>query len=151
MNSMRNVFNSSTVSTINTNIFTSNYSKLINNISQNRKKNSNNKYIKKNHKKGNSISMKFEKEEEKSLSMHKYLKNFNDSKYMYKSESKIKKAFSKIINYKSNENCPLSCQHKSTSKVRKSLHNKMKTSKKHQKENKMKKSNSALNLKVISK
>ena len=43
-NSIRNNFNCSTISTINTNIFTSNYHKLMNNISGHRKNNSKNKY-----------------------------------------------------------------------------------------------------------
>ena len=141
-NSIRNNFNCSTISTINTNIFTSNYHKLMNNISGHRKNNSKNKY-KKNQKKSTSLSMKFEKEEEKSLSMNKYLKNFND---MYKSDYKTKKTYHKIINFKSNENCPLSCQHKN----RKYLNNKIRTNKIHHKD-KMKKSNSALNIKVFSK
>ena len=101
-----------------------------------------NKY-KKNQKKSTSLSMKFEKEEEKSLSMNKYLKNLND---MYKSDYKTKKTYHKIINFKSNENCPLSCQHKN----RKYLNNKIRTNKIHHKD-KMKKSNSALNIKVFSK
>lgn len=148
-NSLKNNFNSSTVSTINTNLFTSNYNKLINNISQNKNKNSKKKY-KKNQKKSNSISMKIEKEEDKSLSMNKYLKNFNDSKFMYKSDFKTRKAFSKIINFKPNESCPMSCQHKSSSKIRNSLNNKIKSNKSYN-EFKMKKSNSALNIKVNSK
>jgi len=143
----KNNFNSSTVSTINTNIFTSNYSKLINNISQKKKKNPKSNYR---NKKNNSITMKIEKEEDKSLSMNKYLRNNNDSRFMYKSDSKNKKSYCKMINFKPQENCPMSCQHKNSSKIRKSLNKKMSQNKNH-KEHKMKKSNSALNIKINSK
>jgi hypothetical protein len=148
-NNNNNNFNSSTVSTINTNIFTSNYNKLISNISQKKKKCIKKKL--KHNKKINSCSMKNEKEEDKSLSMNKYLRNNNnDSRFMYKSDSKNKKSYSKIINFNSNESCPLSCQHKDTSKIGKSLSKKMRYNK-NRKEYKMKKSNSALNIKVNSK
>ena len=147
-NKNNNNFNSSTVSTINTNIFTSNYNKLINNISQNKKKSTKKKVKYK--KKNNSCTMKNEKEEDKSLSMNKYLRNNNDSRFMYKSDSKNKKSYNKIINFNSNESCPLSCQHKDTSKIRKSLSKKMRYNKKSN-EYKMKKSNSALNIKINSK
>jgi hypothetical protein len=149
-NSIKNYINSSTVNTINTNIFTINYNKLVHNVSQSRKNNSKKKY-KKNVKKNNSMSMKIDKEEEKSLSVNKYLKNFNDSKFMYKSDYKNKKDFNKIINFKSNDSFPFSCQHKSSAKIKKSYHNsKIKIQKKYN-EFKMKKSNSALNIKVSSK
>ena len=146
-NNNKNNFNNSTVSTINTNIFTSNYNKLINSISQ---KNKNSKKKNKNNKKSNYITMKIEKEEDKSLSMNKYLRN-NDSRFMFKSDSKNKKSYNKIINnFSSNESCPMSCQHKNTSRIRKSLNKKIRANKKSH-EKKMKKSNSAMNIKVNSK
>ena len=146
-NNNKNNFNNSTVSTINTNIFTSNYNKLINSISQ---KNKNSKKKSKNNKKSNYITMKLEKEEDKSLSMNKYLRN-NDSRFMFKSDSKNKKSYNKIINnFSSNESCPMSCQHKNTSKIRKSLNKKIRANKKSH-EKKMKKSNSAMNIKIHSK
>ena len=146
-NNNKNNVNSSTVSTINTNIFTSNYNKLINHISQKNKHTSKIKH--KVHKKCNSITMKIEKEEDKSLSMNKYFRNNNnDSRFMYKSDSKNKKSYSKNIRYP-NESCPMSCQHKNSSKIRKSLSKKIKS--KNDIEKKMKKSNSALNIKNNSK
>ena len=147
-NNNKNNINSSTVSTINTNIFTSNYNKLLSNISQKKKKSS--KKNIKHHKKNNSCSMKIDKEEEKSLSLNKYFRNNNDSRFMYKSDSKNKISNSKIINFNSNDNCPLSCQHKNSSKIRKSLSKKIRNNKKNH-EHKMKKSNSALNIKINSK
>ena len=146
-NNNKNNFNSSTVSTINTNIFTSNYNKLIYNISKKRKNTSKKKH--KEHKKCNSITMKIEKEEEKSLSVNKYFRNNNDSRFMYKSDSKNKKTYSKINNFP-NDICPMSCQHKSSNKMKKSLSKKIKTNKSNN-EFKMKKSNSALNIKINSK
>ena len=145
-NNNKNYFNNSTVSTINTNIFTSNYNKLINSISQ---KNKNSKKKNKNNKKSKYITMKIEKEEDKSLSMNKCLRN-NDSRFMFKSDSKNKKSYNKIINFNSNDCCPMSCQHKNTSKIRKSLNKKIRANKKSH-EKKMKKSNSAMNIKVNSK
>ena len=147
-NNNKNNFNSSTVSTIHTNIFTSNFNKLLNNISHKKKKNSKSKN--KNLKKNNSVTMKNEKEEDKSLSMYKYFRNFNDSRLMYKSYSKNKKSNTKIINFNQNEIYPMSCQHKNSSRIRKSLSKKMRVNKSN-KEQKMKKSNSALNIKIISK
>ena len=147
-NNNKNNFNSSTVSTINTNIFTSNYNKLINNISQKKKKSTKKKL--KHYKKNNSCRMKYEKEEDKSLSMNKYIRNNNDSRFMYKSDTKNKNYYNKIINFNSNESCPLSCQHKNTSKIRKSLSKKMRGNKSSNNK-KMKKSNSALNIKINSK
>ena len=94
--------------------------------------------------------MKIDKEEEKSLSLNKYFRNNNDSRFMYKSDSKNKISNSKIINFNSNDNCPLSCQHKNSSKIRKSLSKKIRNNKKNH-EHKMKKSNSALNIKINSK
>ena len=146
-NNNKNYFNNSTVSTINTNIFTSNYNKLINSISQ---KNKNSKKKNKNNKKSKYITMKIEKEEDKSLSMNKCLRN-NDSRFMFKSDSKNKKSYNKIINnFNSNESCPMSCQHKNTSKIRKTLNKKIRANKKSN-EHKMKKSNSAMNIKINSK
>ena len=71
-------------------------------------------------------NLMLEKEEDKSLSMNKYLRN-NDSRFMFKSDSKNKKSYNKIINnFSSNESCPMSCQHKNTSRIRKSLNKKIK-------------------------
>ena len=146
-NNNKNNFNNSTVSTINTNIFTSNYNKLINSISQ---KNKNSKKKNKNNRKSNYITMKIEKEEDKSLLLNKYIRN-NDSRFMFKSDSKNKKSYNKIIsNFTPNESCPMSCQHKNTSKIRKSLNKKIRANKKYN-EHKMKKSNSAMNIKINSK
>ena len=146
MNNNKSNFNSSSIITINTNILTSNYNKLLNNFSKNK---NNTKNKNKNNTKKKSITMKIDKEEEKSLSLNKYFKNNNDSRSMYRSESKSKKSFNKFINFKSNENYPISCQHKSSSKIGKSLNKRTRNYKNNK--HKMKKSNSALNIKISSK
>ena len=55
-----------------------------------------------------------------------------------------------MINLKPQESCPMSCQHKNASKIRKSLNKKIRQNK-YSKEHKIKKSNSALNIKINSK
>ena len=144
-NNNKNTFNISSISTINTNIFTSNYNKILNNFSQ---KKSNPKSKIKNI--GKNKSIKIDREDEKSLSLNKNLKSNNDSRFIYKSESKSKKSYNKFINYKSNENYPMSCQHKSSSKIGKSVNKKIRNFKNNN-DKKMKKSNSALNIKIVSK
>jgi len=149
-NNFRNNINSSTINTINNNIFTSNYNRIINNVSsKNKSKHSfkQNYSTSKNKIKNNSISMKIDKDEDKSVSLNKYIKS-NDSKFTYKSDRKMKKSFSKIASFKSNENAPMSCQNKSSSKIRKFLNKKIGSN---NNEFRMKKNNSALNIKVNSK
>ena len=143
-NNNKNIFNSSSISTLNTNLFTSNYNRILSNISQKKTKNSN-----KSNKKNKFITMKIDKEEDKSLSINKCLRNHNESRFMFRSESKSKKSYNKIINFKSSENYPMSCQNKNSSKMGKALNKKMNYS--NNKEHKMKKSNSALNIKLYSK
>ena len=149
-NNFRNNINSSTINTINNNIFTSNYNRIINNVSsKNKKKHSSKQNYStiKNKIKNNSISMKIDKDEEKSVSLNKYIKS-NDNKFPYKSDRKMKKSFSKIASFKSTENGPMSCQNKSSSKIRKYLNKKIGSN---NNEFRMKKNNSALNIKVNSK
>lgn len=149
-NSIKNNINSSTMSTINTNnIFTSNYNKIMNNVNQNKIRNTlKTKYGGVKHqRKNNSISMKIDKDEDKSISLNKYIKS-NDNKFTYKSDRKMKKSFSKIASFKSTDNGPMSCQNKSSSKIRKYLNKKIGSN---NNEFRMKKNNSALNIKVNSK
>ena len=65
-----------------------------------------------------------------------------------KSDRKMKKSFSKIASFKSTDNGPMSCQNKSSSKIRKYLNKKIGPN---NNEIRMKKNNSALNIKVNSK
>jgi hypothetical protein len=149
-NNFRNNINSSTINTINNNIFTSNYNRIINNVSS---KNKNKHTAKQNYStiknkiQNNSISMKIDKDEDKSVSLNKYIKS-NDNKFSYKSDRKMKKSFSKIVGFKSTDNGPMSCQNKSSSKIRKYLNKKIGAN---NNEFRMKKNNSALNIKVNSK
>ena len=154
-NSIKNNINSSTMSTINTNnVFTSNYNKIIHSINHNsnnvrhclKKKYSGFKQQKKN----NSISMKIDKEEDKSNTI-KYIKSNND-KYMYKSDRKKVNTiqFNKIINFKPVINFPLSCKHKNSSKIKKFKNKKIGLSN-NCNEFKIKKNNSALNIRINSK
>ena len=153
-NSMKNNINlhSSTMSTINTNNpFTSNYNKIINNIKHKTKRqNINKKYesLKQNNKNN---SMKIEKEEDKSLSINKYLKS-NNEKYLYKSDRKKINTnnFNKVIKYKSIINYPLSCKHKTSSKLTKYKNKKMGFINNYN-ELKIIKNNSALNIRINSK
>jgi len=153
-NSMKNNINSSTMSTINTNnIFTSNYNKIMNNVNQNKIRNTlKTKYGGVKHqRKNNSISMKIEKEEDKSLSLNKYIKSNND-KYMYKSDRKKvnSKPFNKIINFKPSVNYPLSCKHQSASRLN-NFKNKKIGLNNNFNEYKTRKNNSALNIRINSK
>ena len=93
--------------------------------------------------------MKIDKEEDKSLFINKNQRNNNDSRFMFRSESKSKKSYNKIIKFKSNDNYPISCQNKNSSKMGKNLNKKLKYSS--NKEYKIKKSNSGLNIKLYSK
>ena len=149
-NNFRNNINSSTINTINSNIFTSNYNRIINNVSsKNKNKNSTKQNYStiKNKIQNNSISMKIDKDEDKSVSLNKYIKS-NDNKFSYESDRKIKKSFSKISSFKSTDNGPMSCQNKSSSKIRKYLNKKIGSN---NNDFRMKKNNSALNIKVNSK
>ena len=151
-NSNKNNINSSSMSTINTNnIFTSNYNRIINNI--------NHKYIRKNmkkkiggskkQKKNNSISIK--NEEEKSLSLNKYIKSNNDN-HMYKSDRKKMKTnqFNKFMKINPMINHPLSCKHKTLSKLKKFQNKKIGLNNNYN-EFRVRKNNSALNIRINSK
>ena len=151
-NSNKNNINSSSMSTINTNnIFTSNYNRIINNI--------NHKYIRKNMKKkiggsnkpkkNNSISIK--NEEEKSLSLNKYIKSNNDN-HMYKSDRKKMKTnqFNKFMKINPMINHPLSCKHKTLSKLKKFQNKKIGLNNNYN-EFRVRKNNSALNIRINSK
>ena len=153
-NTMKNNINSSSMSTINTNnIFTSNYNKIMNNVNQNKIRNT----LKtkfggvKHQRKNNSISMKIDKEEDKSVSLNKYIKSNND-KYTYKSDRKKvnSKPFNKIINFKPSVNYPLSCKHQSASRLN-NFKNKKIGLNNNFNEYKTKKNNSALNIRINSK
>ena len=149
-NIFKNNINSSTINKISSNnIYTSNYNKIINNFSNKNKKNSNKKKYNtiKNNRKNNSISMKIDKDEEKSNSINKYMKSSNDSKYIYISDRKNKKT---VMNFRSAENGPMSCQNKTSSKIRKYLNKKIRSNN-YCNELKNKKNNSALNIKINSK
>ena len=154
-NSIRNNINSSTMSTINTNnMFTSNYNKIIHSINHNSNNNvrhySKKKYSGfKQQRKNNSISMKIDKEEDKSNTI-KYIKSNND-KYMYKSDrKKISIEFNKIVNLKPTINFPLSCKHKTSSKLKKFKNKKIGLSNNFN-DFKTRKNNSALNIRINSK
>ena len=153
-NTMKNNINSSSMSTINTNnIFTSNYNKIMNNVNQNKIRNT----LKtkfggvKHQRKNNSISMKIDKEEDKSVSLNKYIKSNND-KYTYKSDRKKvnSKPFNKIINFKPSVNYPLSCKHQSASRLN-NFKNKKIGLNNNFNEYKTRKNNSALNIRINSK
>jgi hypothetical protein len=153
-NTMKNNINSSSMSTINTNnIFTSNYNKIMNNVNQNKIRNT----LKtkfggvKHQRKNNSISMKIDKEEDKSVSLNKYIKSNND-KYTYKSDRKKvnSKPFNKIINFKPSANYPLSCKHQSASRLN-NFKNKKIGLNNNFNEYKTRKNNSALNIRINSK
>ena len=115
-NNLKSNFNCSTVSTSVQNIFTSNYNKINSHdkIKKNKKR--------KNQRNINSISMKIEKEQNnKSFSLNKYIRNGNHNRHINKSDNNNKKSNSKINNPKPNENCPMSCKNKGSSRVRKIL------------------------------
>ena len=149
-NSNRNYINSSIIRTINTNnVFTSIYNKIINNINHKKIRHGLNKKYRgfKQQRKNNSISMKIEKEEEKSLSVNKYIKSNND-KYLYKSDRKKKNSIQ--INFKQIINYPLSCKNKTSSKLQKFKNNKIGLSNGFM-NLKTRKNNSALNIRINSK
>ena len=142
--------NSSSMSTLNTNnVFTCNYNKIISNIKNKdtrhslKKNNTNNKS--KHHYKNNSISMKIEKDEDKSLSVNKL-------RLRYKSDKKNIKTIQfdkiKIINHASGH--PLTCKHKINSKTKKFKSKKIGLSNNNI-DVKPKKNNSALNIRINSK
>ena len=151
-NSNKNNINSSAMSTINTNnIFTSNYNRIINGINHKNIRKTMKKKIGglKQHKKNNSISIK--NEEDKSLSLNKYIKSNNDN-YIYKSDRKKIKTnqFNKFMKINPIINHPLSCKHKTFSKLKKFKNKKIGLNNNYN-EFKVKKSNSALNIRINSK
>ena len=150
-NSIKNNINS-TMSTINTNnVFTSNYNKIINNINNKTTRQSLNKKYGSIKKQKKNNSMKIEKEEDKSMSINKYLKS-NNEKYMYKSDRKKINTnnFNKIIKFKPIINYPLSCKHKTSSKLKKYKNKKIGLINNYN-EFKTRKNNSALNIRINSK
>ena len=139
--------NSSSMSTVNTNnIFTCNYNKIISSINHNNK---NARHSLKNNSKrkcngkNNSISMKIEKEEDRSLSANKF---------RYKSDRKKVNTiqFDKIKIFKHVNIYPLTCKHKTSSKIKKFKNKKIGINN-NCIENKPKKNNSALNIRINSK
>ena len=154
-NSGKNNINSSTISSMSTNnIFTANYNKIINNINYKNVRHSLKKkygFGLKNQQKNNSISMKIDKEEDKSTSINKYIKSNND-KFMYKSDRKKinTNKFNKIMSFKPIVNYPLSCKHKTSSKLTKFKNKKIGLTNNYN-EFKTKKNNSALNIRINSK
>ena len=152
-NSIKNNINSSNMSTINTNnLFTSNYNKIMNNMNNKynnrhtlKKKYSTVKQQRKNN------SMKIEKEEDKSITINKYIKSNND-KYTFKSDRKKINTieYNKIVNFKSLINYPLSCKHKTSSKLKK-INNKKIGINNNFNEFKVRKNNSVLNIRINSK
>jgi len=141
--------NSSSMSTLNTNnVFTCNYNKIISNINHKnnrytlKKKSGSkkNKHIRKN----NSISMKLEKDEDRSLSANKLFRYKSDKKKINTIQFDKIKIFRHIANY------PLSCKHKNSSKIKKFKCKKIGLSN-NCIETKPKKNNSALNIRINSK
>jgi len=142
--------NSSSMSTVNTNnVFTCNYNKIISSINHNNKnvrhslKKNNSKSKRKCGAKNNSISMKIEKDEDRSLSANKF---------RYKSDRKKINTiqFDKIKIFKHVNIYPLTCKHKTSSKIKKFKNKKIGISN-NCVENKPKKYNSALNIRINSK
>jgi hypothetical protein len=154
-NNAKNNINSSTISSMSTNnIFTANYNKIINNINYKNVRHSLKKkygFGLKNQQKNNSISMKIDKEEDKSTSINKYIKSNND-KFMYKSDRKKinTNQFNKIMSFKPMINYPLSCKHKTSSKLTKFKNKKIGLTNNYN-EFKTKKNHSALNIRINSK
>ena len=140
--------NCSTVTTLGQNIFTSNINKISSNERIKKAKNHKNKKLR------NSISMKVDKDEyNKSFSLNKYIKIIHNRHNIYKSENKNKKSFSKTKNnFKPAESCPMSCQNKGSSKVRKFLNKNLGFNNCNTYYGKkFKKSSSALNINIIPK
>ena len=100
-------------------------------------------------KKNNSISIK--NEEEKSLSLNKYIKSNNDN-HMYKSDRKKMKTnqFNKFMKINPMINHPLSCKHKTLSKLKKFQNKKIGLNNNYN-EFRVRKNNSALNIRINSK
>ena len=141
--------NSSSMSTLNTNnVFTCNYNKIISSINHKNNRHSlkkksgskKNKIIRKN----NSISMKLEKDEDRSLSANKLFRYKSDKKKINTIQFDKIKIFKHVANY------PLSCKHKNSTKINKFKGKKIGLSN-NCIESKPKKSNSALNIRINSK
>ena len=153
LNSNNNIkcnINSSMANTSEKNIHTSNINKI---NSRDRIKSTKSK-CNKNRKKRNSISTKIEKEESNiSSSMNKLIKNLSNRKQSYKSDIKNKKAISLINNFKPIESCPMSCNNKGSSKVRKFMNKNLGINDYNTNYNyrKVKKSSSSMNIKIIQK
>ena len=137
------------MSTLNTNnVFTCNYNKIISNINHKNVRNSlkkksgnkKNKYSRKN----NSISMKLEKDEDGSLSVNKLFRYKSDKKKINTIQFDKIKIFKHVANY------PLSCKHKTSSKINKFKNKKIGLSNNNI-ETKPRKNNSALNIRINSK
>ena len=140
--------NSSSMSTVNTNnVFTCNYNKIINNIknkdSRHSLKKNNTKNKSKHQRKNNSVSMKIEKDEDRSLSANK-LRHKSDKKNI----NPIQFDKIKIINHVNGH--PLTCKHKINSKTKKFKHKKIGLNN-NCVDIKPKKNNSALNIRINSK
>lgn len=141
--------NSSSMSTLNTNnVFTCNYNKIISSINHKNYRHSlkkksgskKNKIIRKN----NSISMKLEKDEDRSLSANKLFRYKSDKKKINTIQFDKIKIFKHVANY------PLSCKHKNSTKINKFKSKKIGLSN-NCIETKPKKNNSALNIRINSK
>ena len=141
--------NSSSMSTLNTNnVFTCNSNKIISSINHKnvrhslKKKSGNkkNKIIRKN----NSISMKLEKDEDRSISANKLFRYKSDKKKINTIQFDKIKIFKHVANY------PLSCKHKNSTKINKFKGKKIGLSN-NCIETKPKKNNSALNIRINSK
>ena len=139
--------NSSSMSTLNTNnAFTCNYNKIMSNIKHKNirhfmKKKSGNK--KNNKKNTNSISVKLEREEDRSLSANKF-RHKSDKKKINTIQFDKVKIFKNISVY------PLSCKHKTSSKIKRFKSKKIGLIN-NCIETKPKKNNSALNIRINSK
>ena len=139
--------NSSSMSTLNTNnAFTCNYNKIMSNIKHKNirhfmKKKSGNK--KNNKKNTNSISVKLEREEDRSLSANKF-RHKSDKKKINTIQ------FDKIKIFKNISVYPLSCKHKTSSKIKRFKSKKIGLIN-NCIETKPKKNNSALNIRINSK
>ena len=148
-NSIKYNINSSSMSTVNTNnAFTCNYNKIINNIKNKDMRNSfkknSTKKKSKYHRKNNSVSMKIEKDEDKSLSANK-LRHKSDKKKI----NTIQFDKIKIINHISGH--PLTCKHKINHSKSKKFKNKKIGLSNNCVDIKPKKNNSALNIRINSK
>ena len=148
-NSIKYNINSSSMSTVNTNnAFTCNYNKIINNIKnkdmRNSLKKNSTKKKSKYHRKNNSVSMKIEKDDDKSLSANK-LRHKSDKKKI----NTIQFDKIKIINHISGH--PLTCKHKINHSKSKKLKNKKIGISNNCVDIKPKKNNSALNIRINSK